>query len=433
MIMNYRYLFEALNQQKIKYFIFKGIEHLEEDLTQANGDIDIFVSKDNLIEFNAIVKKNGFFKSEGLTSVTNTYFSIDIEKNKFLMLDVFCELPLWINKHENISLNLDYDDIDVQFSNISNVFVPIIQGNDRILHNALYYFLKTDSDLCYGTIYDAFNLEGSILKSILSHLIPINNSMYEKLPTKEHIIKLLKKAAKSTASIKYNTPAKLIIAKRKCKRFFGLPPNHCHSGILMVVVGVDGAGKSSLIERVINNKFFEATGVKKIYFGHNEFKIPFVLEVYKFLAARPRISILRVLPAILMNIERRFRLLKANLLTKCGNVVVCDRYFYDDEVYYRSITGKNDSVLKQYIERFLRITVTRLPDLAFYLDVSPNVAFERKQDFDYEKMKTVNLNYQKHMKSKSEAIFIDADKDANDVYHNILNILLEALLKRRIC
>ena len=45
-------------------------------------------------------------------------------------------------------------------------------------------------------------------------------------------------------------------------------------GFLVAFVGVDGAGKSSTVEYIENLEFFKNTGIKRVYFGNNEYWIP---------------------------------------------------------------------------------------------------------------------------------------------------------------
>lgn len=433
MIKNYKDLFRSLNKGDIKYAIFKGIDHLSDDLFEGKGDIDLIINKKDIIEFDLIAKKNGFFKTKGLTKVTNKYYSLDLEKKKLLMLDVFFELPLWINKHSNITLKVNLDDMCIDRLNFADTSIQILSEEERYIHNRLYYLLKENSDTADKPLFESIKLNNEFSTSSLGKAILAIGLIRETVASKKDAINELKEKTKLINGLSFNKLQITDLFARKVKRGFGFPANPSHSGMLVAFVGVDGAGKSTLIDQIISNTFFQSIGIKRIYFGHNEFRIPFILKLYKLLASSPKLSSLRVFPAVIMNVERRFRLLKANYFIKMGNIVVCDRYFYDDEVYYRDLNTQNSKGMKGFFEKFLRMRVKRIPDLTFYLDVSPDVAYSRKQDFSYEQMKEVNSNYKNYIRTKDEVTFINADGPPNAVYSSVVEAMFSNLLLRRKC
>ena len=433
MMKGYKCLFQNLNEKNVRYAVFKGFDHLSDDLFDGKGDIDLIVDKKDIVEFDSIAKSSGFFKTKGLTQVTNKYYSLDLEKNKLLMLDIFYELPLWINKHSNITLKVNLDEMNVEKLVLSDTSIKILSEKERYIYNSVYYLLKENSNISDKSFFESINLNNEVSSSCLGKQILAINLIRENVSSKKDAINELKEKAKFINGLNVNKPKAKELIVRKVKRAFKLPANPSHSGMLVAFVGVDGAGKSTLIEQVMSNPFFQPIGIKRIYFGHNEFRSPFVLKIYKMLASSSKLSSLRIFPAIIMNVERRLRLLKAIYFIKMGNIVVCDRYFYDDEIYYRGLKIQNSKGIKGFFEKLLRMKVETIPDLTFYLDVSPEVAYSRKQDFSYEQMKLVNLNYKNYMRPKDEVTFINADNLPNEVYCDAVNVMYSNLLLRRKC
>ena len=102
-------------------------------------------------------------------------------------------------------------------------------------------------------------------------------------------------------------------------------------GKLVAVIGVDGSGKTTFADKLVQEPFFKLTGIKKIYFGNNQFWIPGLSRLARI--ENKRFSIMLIL-YIMTKIDRQLRIFKALYYMCFGNLVIAERYFYDDEVQY---------------------------------------------------------------------------------------------------
>lgn len=212
--------------------------------------------------------------------------------------------------------------------------------------------------------------------------------------------------------------------KRKSKRLLGMAPYSIGNGIFVVVVGTDGAGKSSLISYINELPFFKMLGVKSIYFGSNNFRTPYLKSVYELSLRSKFLMPLKALSAILMQFERRLRIIPALYYKALGRVVIGDRYFYDDLIY-QSKLGRNGNKLKYFVINMFKKTQA-VPDVVIYLDVDPDVAYSRKQDFELKDMYALNKHY-KEIMADTNALFVDANRCEDDVRKTVLGVIIERL------
>ena len=342
-----KYLFDELNNIE-GYCVYKGIEHLDEDLSGDRGDVDIVVSRSKYHEVCGILKKFGFLKVVSIRD-KELFVSAFNSQNGYLLIDL------------------------------------VVASSDQAFQSILA--------CAEHRKYENVTIM-SVIKSIETDCL---------LQKKNNFISL---------------------CKRKLKRFLGMAPYSVGKGILVVVVGTDGAGKTSLIKYINEMPFFKMIGVKSIYFGSNNFKLPFLKDIYEFSTKSRFLQPLKIIAAIAMQLERRMRIISALYYKSLGNVIVGDRYFYDDMVY-QNRKENNSGKIKSLVIRLLKYTEAT-PDLVIYLDVDPEVAFNRKKDFDLHDMYSINRCY-KDVMLNSGALFINANEDEESVrgvaVHHILKKL----------
>jgi thymidylate kinase len=181
---------------------------------------------------------------------------------------------------------------------------------------------------------------------------------------------------------------------------------------------VDGSGKSSTIDYIQNLNFFQYTGVKRIYFGNNEYWIPGLEWI---LSKNINNKWIRLFFSTLGLIDRQLRILIALYYMRCGNLVLADRYMYDDEI------GKeyHKNFLKKIYYKLFSVKMFIKPDKIIFLDVNPEIAYTRKQDYSYEKMLVVNQAYKEYMYKVEGVKIINADKAQSEVCQEVINLLLD--------
>lgn len=117
-----------------------------------------------------------------------------------------------------------------------------------------------------------------------------------------------------------------------------------------------------------------------------------------------------------------------------GKIVICDRFLDSSRVYQGFANGLADADIMA-ITNFA--TGGLMPDLTFYLDIDPQVAFNRKggrdkddriekRDISYHQ--NVRLGYQKIAKSEKRFVVLDATMSKQQ----ILDAVLEKLRKENI-
>lgn len=234
-------------------------------------------------------------------------------------------------------------------------------------------------------------------------------------------------------------------------------------GILIAFIGSDGAGKSTMIDRI--NKWLQwKINPKKFYFGSGDNTRSIILKiVQKFLKINAlktkngkeenrkdlentgkvkfRFLLKMLLKAKLFLYiakEKNRNLRKASKLKLAGNVVIADRYpqiqflGQNDSPYIRSrilkcynhkyfekLASKEESIYKDMLKYH--------PDVVIKLIVNPEVAIKRKPEHSYEQIKkktsiVLSLNFQ-----GSNQYEVDANKPIEEVDLKIKEIIWENL------
>lgn len=201
------------------------------------------------------------------------------------------------------------------------------------------------------------------------------------------------------------------------------------SGKLITFEGGEGSGKTTQIGLLV--KDLESLGIdvlslrepggskiaeeiREVILNKENIGMFSRCETLCFAAARAQLMEEKVLPAL-----------------KAGKCVILDRFVDSNYVYQGIIKGVGlDKVIE--INKFA--TFDTLPDLTFYVDVSPEVGFARinqnhRDTNKYEMMDMsfhhrVRESYLKLCEMYSDRIVrIDGDASSDDVYQSILNIL----------
>lgn len=117
-----------------------------------------------------------------------------------------------------------------------------------------------------------------------------------------------------------------------------------------------------------------------------------------------------------------------------GKIVICDRFLDSSRVYQGFANGLADADIMA-ITNFA--TGGLMPDLTFYLDIDPQVAFNRKggrdkddriEERDISYHQNVRLGYQRIAKSEKRFVVLDATMSKQQ----ILDAVLEKLRKENI-
>ncbi|EMO80593.1 dTMP kinase [Leptospira kirschneri str. 200801774] len=191
--------------------------------------------------------------------------------------------------------------------------------------------------------------------------------------------------------------------------------------IFVVFEGIDGSGKSTLC-RSLTEKLIEL-GIPSVTFTE-----PTNLETGKYLRKFLRGEIeLKKEEQIEAFLNDREESLKQNILPALNSDknVLLDRYMYSTAAYQSGDDLSPEMILKKNLNRNFKI-----PDLLFYLDLSPSIALERlnRRKEDKERFETlaqlekIRSAYEKIL--PKDTIQINGNKKPSQIVQECLEILL---------
>jgi len=435
MLKVYQEVFNKLNEKKIEYVVYKSLNHLNDDLNGNRGDIDVLVDENFLSDFESILISLGLKKTIK-NGFPIYYFGYDKEKAKSIMLDIDIKIRLGYKPYRPYYYKIEVRQLKKKFYNgiwiLDNIdYIPLmffmrvtaLSPKDNDLQE-LKELLLEDEELQQG--YMSKNLENILnqdWEQIKQNILLAKNWNFLQEQYAKTII--------SHVNIDYKL---LILEKTKQIQFLfrkiqnklmrPIPYRIRKDGYLIAFIGVDGAGKSSTIEYILNMNYFKFTGIKRIYFGNNEYWIPGLLWGLKNINNN---KVCNVFFALLTHMDKSLRSLIAYSYIKRGYIVVADRFYYDDFIGMELNKNKlkdTNSFLKKIYRKILAPRIWINPDCTIFLDVSPDVAYTRKQDYSYEIMLKVNKAYKTYMNTVENVIKIDADKEQKNVYTEVVASIL---------
>ncbi|WP_061230618.1 dTMP kinase [Leptospira interrogans] len=191
--------------------------------------------------------------------------------------------------------------------------------------------------------------------------------------------------------------------------------------IFVVFEGIDGSGKSTLCKS-LTEKLIEL-GIPSAAFTE-----PTNLETGKYLRKFLRGEIeLGKEEQIEAFLNDREESLKQNILPALNSDknVLLDRYMYSTAAYQSRDDLSPEMILKKNLNRNFKI-----PDLLFYLDLSPSIALERlnrrkegKERFEtLAQLEKIRSAYEKIL--PKDTIRIDGNKNQNQIVQECLEIFL---------
>lgn len=187
--------------------------------------------------------------------------------------------------------------------------------------------------------------------------------------------------------------------------------------MLVAFEGIDGAGKTTQSKRLLTK--LRELGVRASWSKEpSDNRIGMLIRS----ALRGEIDLDQRTLALLFAADRIEHM--RNLSVDC--VTIIDRYVLSS-LAYQGVFAPFEWILE--LNKWVR-----LPDIVFYLDISPEVALRRVADrsiyHSTSFLEMVRENYIKLIKEepwKSRTYMIDADRDEEHVFNEILNIFLTRL------
>jgi len=162
------------------------------------------------------------------------------------------------------------------------------------------------------------------------------------------------------------------------------------TGLFVVILGTDGSGKSTVISHLIDVLYPAFRKTKQYHWKPTIIqKTSNNLPVIEPHSKPPRNFLLSIIKIVVYTIEYAFGYLIKILPEKIkSTLVVFDRYYYDLLVDQKRFRIK----LPKKIIKIVSYLIPK-PDLIFYLNTEPSIAFERKNELNIEELEKQNIEF----------------------------------------
>ena len=361
MLQVFNSLFKSLHAKNIIFCNWKD-HHAVADHLNGIGDLDLYVPISQKVQFEDIVKKEGFrrvLSYQSSHSYIEHYYGLDKANSIFVHLHVYFKIITGEHVSKNYDLPLErYLTQNIETSSE----LPTLNSSAQRSIFLIRYFLKI------GSVYGLMQYFRELEKYSKEWNYLADDFNYESIPELGMSIEEFKKLNQAYDSSPFIKKFYLSMKfKRKLKRFkrrgfvkyqifiinnffvrllnklFLKKQKIFIPGTLVAVCGLDGSGKSSLVTSLQAN-FSSHFCTKVFHLGRPSsnlvtFFFNFFISVYSFLKrlkfstkkshtgmSSKNVSLIYALRSVLLAYDRKIQSKQAFDYSRKGYLVICDRY-----------------------------------------------------------------------------------------------------------
>lgn len=459
---------EILNNNKIKYFVFKGSYKLDEPYS-GNGDLDIFVMPCDTSEFIRLAQNIGFVYLENVAIFRENYtrdlFYFDSEST----IKYHLHLHTQINFGNKITSNINYNiedlllkkkDLDTDF----NLFIlpPELdliligarkkhqKGKNwikkkefkKVLNKIIIKYKKNNTDILYLKEYFSNSIFESVFKILneenLEEKFKLNTFKYRKIPNFIFLARFFHKVFKKFFGLSFIGTRRIPFA-----------------GKSIVLVGIDGSGKSSSMD-LLNAFFSKFMDVEKVTLGSGQSGASWIRRIIFFIFGtkaflkghkgtrnfenknkNKKISFLYSIWVLLCLFDKYKNLKKLHLSLLQGKLVLVDRWIQDIDLNFADAPRLNLYIkqkgfvgfVARYEKEIFKKSSLIIPSEIIILDITAENSLIRKpDDLTLEQAKNnsknmINFNWSEIANTS----VINANLSKDKVLKSLISIIFKSL------
>ena len=172
---------------------------------------------------------------------------------------------------------------------------------------------------------------------------------------------------------------------------------HTHPGMLITFCGLDGCGKTTLINHLVG--YLQSRGIEPFL---TKQPTPFVRqsEIFRTYMDEPNHDAYSYRSLSLLAASDRIQHVHSVVepALKAGKVVISDRYFYSCLANLRARGYVEDQWIYEIAESMLK------PDLALFIDAPVEVAVSRVRERENERNRYIDMDLQYHLRDEYRLI-----------------------------
>lgn len=478
-------LCQDLKESGIHYCHWKSNARVDLSMSGEN-DLDLLIHRKDKQRFIEILFRLGFKRTTNssdpkIPGIVN-YYGFDLEGQKFIHVHAHFQLVVGHDATKNFRIPIEDAYLaSSKFDGLLRVPAPEYEFIIFVIRMVLKHltwdaFLRNEGRLSKNEVYEFQYLSKSIDEAKLLHIL----TTYFKFISPERFMKCVESLKAEKFSLKdfqngkkisqslYGLSRISVFSDLFKKNFYRLRmiiayllkrpikrKMFVNGGIMIAIVGGDGAGKSTLINKLYNwlkNEF----GVDKVHFGKPPWSLLTVttrslMKIFRFFTRQPFLEAPIVYTsdhekilfpgtswAIRELCTARDRLhlyRKVRRLTTNGHIVFMDRFpvenikFMESPQIRRMYNGSPKSGLIQWLinkeESIYRFISP--PDLMLVIRVDPEISVQRKKEEDEFSVRARATEIWNYPWDTDKVILLDGSRSSEEVFHQAQEIIWSAL------